>query len=329
VIQDGSRENNTEEAIERIMAFFEHKNMRAICNYIGEYQYSFILAYENGEKYRLSGVFQSFLSCFKHYVIGIGFDTNDIRNVYNSYQTAVMAINLSFYDNANRSFYVDDEILKQRLPDTGLYGEFLLCLKDQPHLLKEWCENLFMSLKENKYCRKEQVQSLLASLVTVLCRDNMDILDGNEHLNNEEQIELTIHSCYKLSEIQAIMMELIARLEKKLQDQSQYSRTIRGVTNYISNHYNEPELSISQIAEYFHFSSAYLSVLFKQEMNTTIKQYISNYRIERAKRLLESEYDKITEIAVKCGYANANYFAKVFKEATGMTPSEYRGCMES
>ena len=103
-----------------------------------------------------------------------------------------------------------------------------------------------------------------------------------------------------------------------------YGRVIRGVMEYVAEHYGEENLSVVQIAEHLHFSPAYLNVLFKQEMKITLKQYLSNYRLERAKKLLEQEYDKITEIAEKCGYANANYFAKVFREATNMSPAEYR-----
>ena len=51
---------------------------------------------------------------------------------------------------------------------------------------------------------------------------------------------------------------------------------------------------------------------------------LSNYRLEKAKKLLEQDYLKVTEIAEKCGYTNGNYFSKVFREATGMTPVEYR-----
>ena len=69
---------------------------------------------------------------------------------------------------------------------------------------------------------------------------------------------------------------------------------------------------------------AYLNVVVKQEMKMTLTQYLSNYRLEKAKRMLEYGYAKITEIAEQCGYANSNYFSKVFKEAMDMSPLEYR-----
>lgn len=324
VIYDNDKSSNTEEGVNLVSDYFNQKKIQAIGNYAGDYSYTFIIAYDAKEKYRMNGIFQSFLSKYTNYVLGVGFDTSDIRNIHNSYQTALLAINCSFYDNTNRIFYVDDEIMQQKNLEPGLYNEFVRLLRESPYNLKDWCDKVFDNLKNNKYYRKEQVQALFTSMVIAICHENGEVLDGSEHLDNEEQIELTIHNLDNLNDIRLILFKLITKVEEKYQEQSQYSRLIRGVTNYVSNHYNEAELSVSQIAEYFHFSSAYLSVLFKQEMNITLKQYISNVRIERAKKMLELDFDKITDIAVKCGYANANYFAKVFKEVTGMTPLEYR-----
>ncbi|WP_310604857.1 helix-turn-helix domain-containing protein [Anaerosporobacter sp.] len=324
IIHDNEKRSNTEEVINLVTDFFDQKRMQAIGNYAGDYSYTFIIACDTKEKYRMSGVFQAFLSQYTNFILGVGFDTNDIRSIHNGYQTALLAMNCSFYDNTNRIFYVDDEIMQQRNLEPGLYNEFVGLLREHPYNLKEWCDKVFDNLKTNKYYRKEQVQALFTSMIIVLCRENREVLDGSEHLDNEEKIELAIRNQDKLEGIRRLLFKLITKLEERYQEQSQYSRLIRGVTNYISNHYGEAELSVSQIAEYFHFSSAYLSVLFKQEMNITLKQYISNVRIERAKKMLELDYDKITEIAIKCGYANANYFAKVFKEVTGMTPIEYR-----
>ena len=71
-------------------------------------------------------------------------------------------------------------------------------------------------------------------------------------------------------------------------------------------------------------SATHLNVLFRQEMKVTLKQYVSNLRMSKALQLLEAEHFNVTEVAERCGYANANYFAKVFKETYQMTPLEYK-----
>ena len=118
--------------------------------------------------------------------------------------------------------------------------------------------------------------------------------------------------------------EILAWIQTQSEEKAGYSRIVQGAIDYVAQHFGEKDLSVAQIADCLHFSPAYLNVLFKQEMKMTIKQYLSAYRLERAKLMLEKDFYKVTEIAEKCGYANANYFAKVFREATGMTPMEYR-----
>jgi two-component system response regulator YesN len=78
------------------------------------------------------------------------------------------------------------------------------------------------------------------------------------------------------------------------------------------------------IADHMHLSTAHLGLLFKQETGSTIKQYISDYRMEVAKKLVASEHLKMHAIAELCGFASASYFAKVFKASTDLSPLEYR-----
>lgn len=72
-----------------------------------------------------------------------------------------------------------------------------------------------------------------------------------------------------------------------------------GLSMRIIDRRQEVSLSITEIAERLHFSPVYLNVLFRQEVKVTLKQYLSSYRLEKAKRMLEQNYDKITEIAEK------------------------------
>jgi two-component system response regulator YesN len=64
--------------------------------------------------------------------------------------------------------------------------------------------------------------------------------------------------------------------------------------------------------------------MFKKETDQTLNQYITEYRIEKAKRLLENQGTKISEISSDVGYTDGNYFGKSFKKYVGLTPSEYR-----
>lgn len=80
----------------------------------------------------------------------------------------------------------------------------------------------------------------------------------------------------------------------------------------------------SNIIEQSNYSYSRLIRLFKKYMGCTISQYISHLRIERAKEYLKDVNMRIIDVATAVGFDNVTYFNRVFKSATGQTPSEYR-----
>ena len=115
----------------------------------------------------------------------------------------------------------------------------------------------------------------------------------------------------------------IANLQLQLireRDRSILSR----ITAYIRSHFRNPSLKIQDIANEVHFSSAYLSYLFKKEMKRNLWDYVTELRIEEAKRLLETTDMKRYEIAYAVGYESPEHFSRMFKRYTGVSPAEYR-----
>jgi Response regulator containing CheY-like receiver domain and AraC-type DNA-binding domain len=313
------------EAIQNdILYFLVSSHWNTLCNYIGEGKYTVIIAFEKKDGCKLSEFYRRMAEKIPDIIIGIGFEVSDLMNIYNSYQTALLAINCAFYEEEERIFMIDEEILNKEGLGFGIYGEFMNILTEEPYGLKNWCEVLFSDLRKQKYYRKEKIQTLLASFVTSMINQYPDLRDSMDGLRSNEEIEQTVNHFLTLTEIQIFIQNLIDKLESMLQNQSKYSKMIREIMDYITCHYGESDLSIAHLADKFHFSQTYLNVLFKQETNVTLKQYLGDYRIKKAKNMLEKDYYKITEIAELCGYANANYFAKVFKEETDLTPIEYR-----
>lgn len=100
-------------------------------------------------------------------------------------------------------------------------------------------------------------------------------------------------------------------------------RTINGITRYMQEHLAE-EVSLSVLAEEFHLSAQYISQLFKNEIGVNFLAYLTNIRIENAKKLLLSTSMSIAEVSEQSGYGDYRVFTKVFKKSEGVTPSQFR-----
>ena len=111
---------------------------------------------------------------------------------------------------------------------------------------------------------------------------------------------------------------------KEKQQASGYSRLVREVLDYIAANYRNTDLDLSMIAGHMNLSTNHLGKLFKEETGTSIKQYINDYRIGLAKKLVESEHHRMHTVAELCGFASASYFVKVFKASTALSPLQYR-----
>lgn len=83
-------------------------------------------------------------------------------------------------------------------------------------------------------------------------------------------------------------------------------------------------LVLSDIAAYVALNPSYLSRLFKKETGESITGYLTRCRIEKAKKLLEDETMRLSEIAESTGFHDVSYFSNTFKKMTGFTPSDYR-----
>ena len=93
---------------------------------------------------------------------------------------------------------------------------------------------------------------------------------------------------------------------------------------YITQNYTR-NLSLVDVADYFGLSQPYTSKLVKQLTGTNFKEYLNQYRIDRAKKLLlQDEAVLVNDLAQQVGFTNSTSFRRVFKSITGVSPGEYR-----
>ncbi len=125
-----------------------------------------------------------------------------------------------------------------------------------------------------------------------------------------------------VAEIEELYITKFLGIRKKLLSRSILSPDIQEVLLYIDEHYKET-LTLQSIAGHVGLSRTYLSKKFNRCMGINLAQYITNYRIEKAKELFRSTSLKVYEVAEMTGFKDGQYFSRVFHSVTGKTPRQY------
>lgn len=108
------------------------------------------------------------------------------------------------------------------------------------------------------------------------------------------------------------------------QNGKELSSMVHHIAHYVDTHYTKSDLSVQEIADDAQLTAAYAGSLFKSETGITLKDYIIECRLAKAKSLLKDPRYKVYEIAAMTGWTDAHYFARMFRDKTGLKPSEYR-----
>ena len=96
---------------------------------------------------------------------------------------------------------------------------------------------------------------------------------------------------------------------------------------YMSDHYEDPGLSLSEVAEHVELNEKYFTNRFTKEAGETFSAYLTALRMQKAKELLKTTTFKVYEISEMTGYHSVEHFNRVFKKLNGVTPAKYRKTM--
>ncbi len=101
------------------------------------------------------------------------------------------------------------------------------------------------------------------------------------------------------------------------------TRRIKEMLRFIGQSYRE-ELTVAQIAQSASISESECLRCFRSNLRTTPSRYLREFRLQQAEAMLVSSKEKTADVGAACGFSDAAYFTKLFREAKGLTPVEYR-----
>lgn len=268
-----------------------------------------------------------FVAKYPEYTVAVGYFVERLSEVYNSSRMAQFAMEQGFFQPEVRYLELQ-HLVKHEFIDPGIYQVFLQTYRENPWRVRDWYWEQLEQFCAQKDVIPEGAQliSLTKTFASQILKDYPESLK-NAGLETVEHYMEYLSGSRHIQELKKRFYQLLQGMEQWLEKQKGYSRVVSDIRTYCSQHLSDSALGGQMISDHFGLSATYLNQLFKQELGMTIKQYISEMRMERAEQLLTQTYETVDEIATKCGYSNGNYFAKAFRENRKMPPTDYRKMM--
>jgi len=260
---------------------------------------------------------------------GIGKTVDHLSLIPESYEDAKKIVEISRQENQNTIISSDD---------IQLNNNSLLELKENDPLVDKL-----------RYASKNDVSSIIEESMTLI-RNN----PGQFNVFASYILVDMIFAVSKLIEnlggdIKQINPEIVQRsyVENAVLDEQNFKNTMEKVLNfaldyrdskssgrygdvilkakkYIEENYADQNTTLTTVADAVAMSPNHFSTIFSHECKTTFIEYLTNVRIEKAKKLMKETEMKGYDIAYECGFSDPHYFSYIFKKNTGLSPREFK-----
>lgn len=260
--------------------------------------------------------------------LGIGEPASSLLAIPAAYQTASQASALQYYGNGVQPVFADSLGGHQSIE---MNGEEVRRIRDQ--LRKGEVEEAKLTIRRwTAYARSCKDLDILRLRDTyfqfLLAIVEMAVQLGIVEQSEDTERRYMWKDIDRMPSLDALEEYVIALLDSFMPgseggDASNLVK-MREITRYIYTHFHEKGFTIKSIADHVHLSETYLCAYFKKQRGQTIKEFITEVRMIKAKELLRDMNMKLFEVAVRLGFTDANYFTTFFKRYEGCTPSDYR-----
>lgn len=258
--------------------------------------------------------------------MGISDFGNGIKELIRKNQESYLALEEKIHTGVNNViFYSDLYSVPEKLVYSDLYQQDI-------------CESVIAGDESNvRLALQKATEYLLKQddeLVKDFCRDTVGKINSyyySIHPNkaaaaaSEVNIKRMISECGDREEMINVLAVLAEETAKKFFNYSfcNIEGVVKRIKCYIEENLQKP-ITRSDIAEYVHISPSYVSIVFKKIEGKTVMAYITEVRINKAKKLLREKKYSCQTVSAMVGYNDYSYFANVFKKQTGYSPSEYK-----
>ena len=251
---------------------------------------------------------------------GIGKNTDNLTNVWESYQQAIESINYTsknyfffpyeFIKKDSNAFYYPPELSTKLIHfiTTGNTSQVLELF----NLIHQ--ENI-----EERSLPINLLKFLLSDIRNTLLKARFALPSGvSAEITSQLDEQFNQHVTFKLCE------DIALTLCKLFTVESDDTSLVTAIEKYIEKNYMDPSMGLNKISDEFQISESYFSHMFKEKTGVNFSTYLENIRMSEAARMIKETDISLNELYISVGYNNANTFRRAFKKIYGVTPSNMR-----
>ncbi len=264
----------------------------------------------------------------KAHFLAIGALYTDIKDLMNSYQSALQALQCLSYLGYGTSA-TEREVFCDWQKDLGEEEESSL----KKAIQKRDAGGAEQALNRifDEFIKEHAILNSTVRNICLMIYNHIRDAEKNNLTKSSKTKELNVEYTYILgqaatfNEIREMLLQYVQEVfNPEASEHLGSNLSVKQVIAYMHKHYQEKGLNINRMAEEVFLAPTYLSSLFKQDTGMTINQYLTKLRIEYAKSFLMDPKLKLYQVADMVGYEDAAYFARIFKNQAGITPQEYK-----
>lgn len=263
---------------------------------------------------------------------GIGGENTSLMECANSYKQALLSLSYSFYQPELEIF--DEQIICTEKPEKGPdaidYNHlFYLITMNRKDEIKFFCQDYFRQLQYVPMPPPSYIKGMCIYLVTDIQKELSSRQKEGQELPRADVI-VQIQETATLAELKQLIEIFLLDCTDMLLSKEHLSsnQTIKAAEYYIKSHISEKILA-KDVARHVNLSDVYFTSYFKLKTGINFRDYVIQIKMEYAKTLMEQHPDQtVSEVGTAIGYDDYRSFYRVFKQYTGVNPSDYLKCME-
>jgi two-component system response regulator YesN len=262
------------------------------------------------------------------YYIVIGKVSRGLSNANKSYNSAKNTLDMAYLHPWGSVVYHRDDAEKR----AGLSSY----AKDKQEILRhlseenkeetlDACQRLYHKLQRSNDLIFHKARELYFELISDVFQeaDSSDIIVKDDEAGEAISWIVLIES-YNLDELNDFLCRQISQYFEAMEDSKVEKKQVLAIKKYITKNYMDDTLSVGDISSYLHMSASHVCTMFKKETGDTINNYLTEYRLTKAKKYLRETLLTASDISIRVGYRDSSYFGRLFRKRTGMTPNDYR-----